>query len=326
MCISKMINIGIHLLILCFLINLFLIIIYFFNFIKKYFFTKEVDLKKTYGENTWVMITGCSSGQGKYISLEFAKRNFNLILVGNAKIKLLEKEIREKYNVKTILIITNFCNAHKKNYFNKFKRVLEKLPPNEELSILVNNIGHRTAWNPYHEMPEKKINDTIVCGTIVQSRLTQIAIQQFIKRKNKSAIINITAMCQINNFWFGTTNEITVPYMSVYEGANAFGFYHSNSIQSEYKDIIDVLNITPGAVITEKTQYLTNQPFSVPCSVFVRNIITLLGNYTGPQYAYWGHELSSILVNFMTKYHKDKILLGVGKTISHNYMLDYNFF
>jgi NAD(P)-dependent dehydrogenase (short-subunit alcohol dehydrogenase family) len=227
--------------------------------------------------------------------------------------------------VKTILIITNFCNAYKKKYFDKFKRVLQNLPPNEELSILVNNIGHRTAWNPYHEMPEQKINDTIVCGTIVQSRLTQLAIQHFIKRKKKSAIINITAMCQTNNFWFGTTNEITVPYMSVYEGSNAFGFYHSNSIQSEYNDIIDVLNITPGAVITEKTQYLKNQPFSVPCSVFVKNIIRLLGNYTGPQYAYWGHEISSIMVNFMTKYCKDKILLGVGKTISENYMSNYVF-
>jgi len=320
-----MIHITVHTLILCFLFNILFIVVYFVYFTKKYLFTREINLKEKYGENTWVMITGCSSGQGKSLSLEFAKRNFNLILVGNKRIKLLEDEIREKYNVKTILIITNFCNAYKKKYFDKFKRVLQNLPPNEELSILVNNIGHRTAWNPYHEMPEQKINDTIVCGTIVQSRLTQLAIQHFIKRKKKSAIINITAMCQTNNFWFGTTNEITVPYMSVYEGSNAFGFYHSNSIQSEYNDIIDVLNITPGAVITEKTQYLKNQPFSVPCSVFVKNIIRLLGNYTGPQYAYWGHEISSIMVNFMTKYCKDKILLGVGKTISENYMSNYVF-
>ena len=34
-------------------------------FSKKYFFTKEIQLNKRYGNNSWVLITGCSAGQGK---------------------------------------------------------------------------------------------------------------------------------------------------------------------------------------------------------------------------------------------------------------------
>jgi hypothetical protein len=80
-------------------------------------------------------------------------------------------------------------------------------------------------------MPSHLINDTIATGTIVQIRLTQMVIPYFLDRKNKhnlkSSLVNITAQCLHPNFLFGitTSNEISVPYLSVYEASNAFGFY-----------------------------------------------------------------------------------------------------
>jgi short-subunit dehydrogenase len=304
---------------LCIAIQFLLIVNYFKNFIYKYFLLKEIDLKKKYGENSWVLITGCSSGQGKLLALEFAKRDFNIILSGNIKIKNIEKEINEKYNVKTKCIIVNFSKAYKKKFFKPFEKVLKSIDNN--LSILVNNVAHRVAWNPYHEMPDNIINDCIVCGTIVQSRLTKIALKNFNSRnkKYKCAIINITSMCLSSNFWFAEYGEISVPYLSVYEGANAFGYYHSNSIEKEYGENIDILNITPGAVLTENTQFLKDIPFNIDAETYVKNIIKLLGNYNGQQYAYWGHDISSILSNFISSYKKH-ILYKTGKIISDNYM------
>ncbi len=55
---------------------------------------------------------------------------------------------------------------------------------------------------------------------------------------------------------------------------------------------------------------------------FVKNIFRLLGNYQGTQCAYWGHDISNILCNFMFQY-KDIILNKVGKNISHSYMESY---
>ena len=302
-----------------FFVQLYFILSYFYKFSKKYLFTNEINLTEKYGTNTWVIVTGCSSGQGELICYEFAKRNFNIILMGYKGIKKVEKIINDNFkNIKTIRCVTNFCKAYKKNYFKKIESILDNL--DGELSFLVNNIGHRTAWYPYHEMPEQKINDTIVCGTIVQSRLTQIAIKHFENRKNKeykSGIINITSMCMHTSTFFGMMNYISIPYLSVYEAANAFGFYHSNSIQKEYEKTIDILNITPGAVITSNTPYLKNVWFSINSDQYVKNIFKLIGNYTGPQCSYWKHEISSILYPFVDS---DNILLQVGKLISNEYM------
>ena len=305
------------LLLIYLIIQVVLVIYYFGNFINKHFLIKEVDLLKRYGNDTWVLITGCSSGQGKILALEFAKRKFNIILAGNEKIKLTEQLIKDKYNVQTKCIVVDFCNAYKKNFFKKFQKVFDSLP--NKVSILVNNIAHRVAWNPYHEMPSQKINDSIICGTIVQAQLTKIALKHFISRdaKYKSGIINITSMCSYPNMWFGLGSEISIPYLSVYEGANAFGYYHSNSIQKEYNDKIDILNITPGAVLTENTQFLKNIPFAIDSESFSRNIIKLLGNYNGPQYAYWGHDISGILTNFIP-FYKDRILEKTGGIIANN--------
>ena len=46
--------------------------------IYKYFIIQEKDLLSRYGKNSWVIITGGSSGQGADFALEFAKRKFNI--------------------------------------------------------------------------------------------------------------------------------------------------------------------------------------------------------------------------------------------------------
>ena len=303
------------------IIQIILFIFYVYYLFKKYFFTTEINFKERYGENTWVLITGCSSGQGKLMALEFAKRGFNIILMGSEKIKYVDTIIKNKYKVKTRICIVDFCKAHEKDFFVPIINILNEIPG--ELAILVNNVAHRVAWKPYDKMPPEKINDSIICGTIVQARLTQICIQHFLKRKSsnqyKSAIINITAMCTYSNIWFGVIPDISVPYLSVYEGANAFGYFHSNSIQKEYGKMFDILNIPPGAVVTENTQYLKDIPFSIDSNTFVSNIFKLIGNYNGVQFAHWKHDISNVLCNFMF-FYKDKILEHTGNIIALNYM------
>ena len=303
------------------IVEIMYLIKYVYSNIQKYVFTNEINFEERYGKNTWVLITGCSSGQGQRFAYEFAKRNFNIILVGNKKILDVENNIKKRYNVKTRTCITNFCKAYKKSYFNKIDKLLNNL--DGELSILVNNVGHRTAWQSYHMMPKQTIIDTIVCGTVVQSLFTHIAINHFEKRdhKYKSCIINITAMCLTPSLWVGTTNHISIPFLSVYEAANAFGFFHSNSIQKEYAKYIDVLNITPGAVITENTPHLVDTLGSVNCKHYVKNIFKLIGNYTGPQHAYWKHELLGFLSNFI---NVDSTLHNTGQIIADHYMKSYN--
>ena len=52
---------------------------------------------------------------------------------------------------------------------------------------------------------------------------------------------------------------------------------------------------------------------------FVKNIMRLLGNFSGNSYAHWGHALSVPLVN-LAPFIKNMILKDVGLNISNNYM------
>ena len=287
------------------------------RFVHKHFIMEELNLQTRYGFNSWACITGCSSGQGKQFAIQLAKRGFNIILIGRERIKEVEKIINNKYQgIKTVCVVKDFSLSFDDDFFDDIQEVLD----NRDVSILINNVGYRTAWRPYYDMPTKLIKDTIAVGTMVQCRLIQLILPNFLKRKlkfNKSIIVNITAQCVHPNIGFGIENEISVPYMSVYEASNAFGYYHSNSVYKEFKDDIDYLTITPGAVITENTIFLKNTIFSIDAETYVENVIRFMGNVNGTHCAYWGHELSSILINLAPSM-KTKVLEEVGANICKN--------
>ena len=142
------------------------------KFAHRHFFIKEKNLQNLYGKDSWVLITGASSGQGKHFALEMAKRGFNLILVGSIRTENTIEEIKNKIDktdepVKIEFIEKDFRKAHEANFFEEIEDKIKKVGGN--LSGLINNVAHRTAWNPYHESPSQSINDSIIVGTIVQS-------------------------------------------------------------------------------------------------------------------------------------------------------------
>ena len=301
--------------------QLLLLFYYFCRFIYRHFIMKKKDLLKRYGYNSYVLITGASSGQGYHFATEFASLGFNLFLIGSIRTKKVINELNTQYPAINIIFIEkDFRKAYEPSFFNDIKDTINSI----NVSILINNVAHRSAWKPYHKMPNQLINDTIIVGTIVQSQLTRLVIPQFIKRKEHNAILNITAQCIFPTYGFGEIldNAVSVPYLSVYEAANAFGYYQSNSLMKEYEKYnykLDILNIMPGAVLTENTKYLKNTIFNVKVNTFVKNIIKMIGNVNGNYYGYWGHEFSVFLVNLFP-FLKNQILHKTGETITNEYM------
>ena len=302
-----------------------LLFFYFLRFIYRHFILNEKDLLNIYGPNSYVLITGASSGQGYFFAKEFAKRNFNLFLIGSKRTQKVINEIKtENSNIKIIFIEKDFRKANQPTFFTDIESKIKDI--NGNVSILINNVAYRAAWFPFHKMPNNLINDTITVGTIVQARLTRLIIPFFIKRnyKFRNAIINITAQCTMPTYGFGEIleNEVSVPFLSVYEGANAFGYYQTNSLIKEYKKYdykIDTLNVMPGAVLTENTKYLINTIFNVDVNQFVKNIMKSIANIKGNCYGYWGHEFSIFLMNCLP-FLKNPILYNTRKTIALNYM------
>ncbi len=290
----------------------------------KYFLCTELDLPRRYGEGSWVIITGHSSGQGRLFALHFAQRGFNLLLLGSERCHRVAAELQAQFPlVQTKVIILDFGRAFADDFFVPIEKEINLL--GDKISILINNVGQRTAWIDYEKMPSALIRSTIACGTIVQARLTQLVLPGFLARTHKSAIVFITAQCQHPTFALGITlaTEISLPYLSVYEAANAFGFYHANSIYEEYSSRLDLLNITPGAVVTENTPYLRATPFRIDSAIFVAHVLRLMGNVSGRTCAYWGHALAVLLINF-APWKKKKILRQTGSIIAQHYMDSYS--
>lgn len=282
-------------------------------FCEQYMVMKELNLSERYGKNTWAMITGPSSGMGRQFAHRLAKRGFHLYLVGSKRTQKTIKEINKLYpDIQIKFTELNFANSFESNFFDPIEKSLQEI----DLSILINNVGHRVAAKVYEDMPIEDMKSTIAVGTLVQSKLIQYAIRMFKQRRKKSCIVNITAQCTLNTDLFNTSTELSVPHLACYEASNSYGFFHAKSVYAEIKDKypnIDFLIITPGAVKTENTEsVLRNTIFAVDVEIFVDNIIKLMGNQNGIKCAYYGHSLSSALINLFPFVDRDSILSKIG--------------
>ena len=302
----------------------------------------ERDLAARYGPGSWCVITGASRGQGRVLATGLAKRGFNLILIGSSRTQQTASQIQQQYPSCQIRVVErDFSRAlHDPEWWPEIEEIFRG--GKYDISVLINNVGHRTASNPSYQQSDQDIRASLITGTYPQIRLTNLALEHMTRRQKmqalkpvgtpryRSCIIFNTAQCQHPLVGLSTylpSGEISVPYLSVYEATNAFGYYHANSIISElaglsqssnghdFSQEIDLLNITPGAVITENTLYLKDTPFAVPVDVFCGGIFRLMGgNWHGATCAYWGHDLSAILIG-IAPWFRAGILKTVGETI-----------
>lgn len=308
-----------------FLLLTFIVIpvVYFIiYFIYKNILICQKDLIKIYGNNSWVMITGPSSGIGLELTKELSRMGFNICLVGRNLDSLQEDLLNEFPNNEYYIINKDFDNSDNDDFYID----IEEWVDNNNVRILINNIGHRAISSDYVKQDRNDIYSTVKCGTFPQSILTQIMMKKFDNNINNinMCIINITAQCFNYNMGLGQMYKapISVPYLANYEASNAFGFYLAESIFAEIKqkrksnckyNKLQFLNITPGAVLTRKTyDALSWIPFSCYDDVFAKNILKLVNNLEGQQCAYWGHEFSNIVMMF-TPFLKRPILNKVGK-------------
>jgi len=283
--------------------------------------TRQPDLQRRY-QGGYAVITGASSGIGKYIAYELAQRKFNLILIGSTRNKDTKAWLDPLFPTIDIVVLENvdFSQSFQPKFFERIFRTLDRY----DISILVNNVASRSGWTKFEDMPAHIVQQTIAVGTLPQVRFMQYAIKRF-ETRSKSAIMTITAQCVHNTDLFAIQPTLTLPFLSVYEASNAFGYFQANSVYHELQkrnlnSKIDFLNITPGAVITEKTKDMLSNVFSmsVPADQFAKKCVQLLGVVQGTQNAYWKHQVSGLVANAMP-FAKQQILQTVGYDIASAY-------
>ena len=307
------------------------------DFLYRYFLLRErKGLYSVYAgaatPGTWAVVTGASSGQGREFALQLADRGFHLLLLGSVRCEATADLVRAK-GVECTVVVKDFGKAFEPGFFDDIQAAVAPL----DVAVLVNNVGHRTGWKPYHEAPPESLSATIACGTLVQARLTHLLLPQLLARlsnhpQRRSAVVFVTAQCSLPNAGLAAPgyaeNPITVPYLATYEASNAFGYYHAASLIKEYTPEhprLDLLNITPGAVLTENTAHtLSGTPFAVSADAFVGTVMRFLGGNVanGSTCAHWGHALSAAFVG-VAPWRKEPTLREVGERLAGDCMKRY---
>jgi len=185
-----------------------------------------------------VCITGATSGIGYYSAFEFAKLGYNLIITGRRKERLieLEKELKEKYNIKVISL--NFDVRVRE----EVEESLNSLPKEwKNIDILLNNAGLAAGKEPIFEGDYKdwdQMIDTNVKGLLYVSRI----VIPWMKERETGHVINICSIAGKEVYGGG----------AVYCASKSAVDSISKGMRIDCNPYnIKVTNICPGAVETE---------------------------------------------------------------------------
>lgn len=181
-----------------------------------------------------VLITGASSGIGRDMAKEFAKRNYDLVITARNEEKLneLKSEIEAKYNVK---VKVEICDLNEK------ENCIKLYQENKDVDILVNNAGFGEFgefWKSNLEKEIQLINTNITALHI----LTKLYLKDMVN-KNSGKILNVSSIA----------GNMPGPLMSAYYASKAYVSRLSKAIREELKKKkinVQISLLEPGPVNT----------------------------------------------------------------------------
>lgn len=192
------------------------------------------------------IVTGASSGIGKDIAIELAKKNYDLVLVSRDIDKL--KKVKEQINNIQVEIISKDLSIEQ-NCIDLFEQL-----KNEKIDILVNNAGFG-LFGEFAEAPLEKELSMIKTNIIAMHILTKLFLQKM-KRDNSGYILNVAS---IAGFMPG-------PLMSAYYASKAYVVRLTQAIREELrkeKSNVKVGVLCPGPVDTNFNK-VAGVSFSLP--------------------------------------------------------------
>ena len=180
------------------------------------------------------LVTGSSSGIGKDIARELAKRGYNLVLVARneEQLKKLAKELKEKNKIEVETIAMDLSKIE------NCKEIHKKV---QNVDILVNNAGFGDCGNFTKTSLDKEIS--MINTNIVAYHILMKLYLIDMKAKGSGKILNVAS---IAGFMPG-------PLMSTYYATKAYIVRISESIREELKkekSNVQISILCPGPVST----------------------------------------------------------------------------
>ena len=179
------------------------------------------------------LVTGASSGIGRDIAKELAKRNIDLILVSRDLDKL--KQVKDQIKNVNVEIISKDLSSEQ-NCIDLYEQVKE-----QKIDILINNAGFG-AFGEFSEIPLEKELDMLKTNIIAMHILTKLFLQKM-KKENSGYILNVASIA----------GYMPGPLMSAYYSSKAYVVRLTQSIREELrreKSNVKVGVLCPGPVDT----------------------------------------------------------------------------
>lgn len=190
------------------------------------------------------LITGASSGIGKYLAITLSNQGYDLILVARRKKKLQEL----KKQIKTKVEIINLDISSTYNCMDLYNQVKDK-----DIDILINNAGFG-LFGEFSETSLDKELDLIDTNIKAVHILTKLFLRDFIK-KDKGYILNVASSAAF----------MSGPLMSSYYASKGYVLKLTEAISEELhknKSNVYIGCLCPGPVDTEFNK-IANVEFSV---------------------------------------------------------------
>ena len=179
------------------------------------------------------IVTGASSGIGKDIAIELAKKNYDLVLVSRDIDKL--NKVKEQINNVQVEVISKDLSIEQ-NCIDLFEQL-----KNEKIGILINNAGFG-LFGEFADVSLEKELSMIKTNITATHILTKLFLQKM-KKENSGYILNVAS---IAGFMPG-------PLMSAYYASKAYVVRLTQAIREELKkekSNVKVGILCPGPVDT----------------------------------------------------------------------------
>ncbi|KAM0926649.1 hypothetical protein ACQ4PT_003650 [Festuca glaucescens] len=206
---------------------------------------RPTDLRRRYG--AWAVVTGPTSGIGRSVALELARRGLNLVLVGRdpAKLHDISETVSATHGVDTKTVVLDLALVATPQGDAVLRR-LRQAVEGVDVGVLVNNAGLAKPCAVYlHEADVDAWVRMIRVNLWALTEVTAAVLPGMVER-GRGAVVNIGS---------GSTEAIpSFPLYSVYAASKRYVAQFSRSLYVEYRSKgIDVQCQAPLFVETKMT-------------------------------------------------------------------------
>ncbi|GJN28960.1 hypothetical protein PR202_gb17139 [Eleusine coracana subsp. coracana] len=235
---------------------------------------RPTDLRRRYG--AWAVVTGPTSGIGRSMALELARRGLNLVLVGRdpAKLRDISETLVSVHGVKTKTVVFDLALTSTPQGDEAARRLRDAVD-GLDIGVLVNNAGVAKPCAVYlHEFDVETWVRMVRVNLWALTEVTAVVLPGMVAR-GRGAVVNIGS---------GSTEAIpSFPLYSIYAATKRYVSQLSRSLYVEYKSKgIDVQCQAPLFVDTKMASSVTkskrSSPFVPSSDAYARAAVRWIGH------------------------------------------------